>query len=140
MNPIYETLSQRLERILKSKERSKIVEELRDLATEISAIEEQSARLGLSKEEYAYLNALKELISGRSETELIGFAKELTGQLDRMCWPGWQRKTSTTTDVEKAVFDACFNRFHGVMDMRSIDSLSQELMKFVMRYRTSGGF
>jgi type I restriction enzyme R subunit len=140
MNPIYETLSQRLERILKSKERSRIVEELKDLATEISAIEERSARLGLSKEEYAYLNAMKELISGRSENELIGFAKELTGQLDRVCWSGWQRKTSTTTDVEKAVFDACYNRFHGAMDMRSIDSLSQELMRFVMRYRTSGGF
>ena len=140
MNPIYETLSQRLERILKSKERSRVVEELKDLAKEISGIEQQSTRLGLSPEAYAYLNSLKERIPDRSEVELIGFVKELTAQLNRVCWLGWQRKASTITDVEKVVFDVCYNSFHDAIDMRAIDSLSQELMRFVMKYRTSGGF
>ena len=58
-NPIYETLSDRLERILKIMETAQRLEELDSLVKDIVEIDAKTQELGISKEEYALLNVAK---------------------------------------------------------------------------------
>lgn len=69
-NPIYETLSHRLVRILKIKETAQRFEELENLVQEIVEVDARTQEVGLSKEEYAFLNVVKNYLSNRSENDL----------------------------------------------------------------------
>jgi len=133
-NPIYETLSQRLQRILKSKNRAQIQAELEALVREAAKIEEESERLGITKEEYAYLNVAQKHGTGLGEKELITFVKDLVKELKTRTFPGWQKNRRAVKDVEKDVFDACFEKFSSSIEIKAISFLTEELMKFVMKY------
>ena len=74
-NPLYETLSQRLTRILRSKKREEILAELKKMTEEVAEVEEQSKCMGVTKEEFALLNAAKKYDSQLPENELISFVK-----------------------------------------------------------------
>ncbi|MGA7470737.1 MAG: hypothetical protein WBW25_07905 [Halobacteriota archaeon] len=38
------------------------------------------------------------------------------------------------TEVEQMLFDTCFQKFAGDLDMKQLNSLSEELMNFIVRY------
>jgi type I restriction enzyme R subunit len=133
-NPIYETLSQRLTRILRSKKKSEILAGLKLLADEVAEIEEQTKRMGISKEEFALLNAAKKYDSKLTEDELISFVKGLAKQVKTKTFTGWQRNPGVVKDVEKSVFDSCYQAFSTRMDTAKVSSLTDELMKFVAKY------
>ncbi len=133
-NPIYETLSQRLDRILKSRNQSQILAELEAMVKEVAEEEEKTKQLGVTKEEYAFLNVAKKFSAGASEKDLIEFAKQLSGQVKRKTFAGWQRNPRVMKDVEQSVFDACFERFSDRVNTENISSLTEELMKFVVRF------
>lgn len=133
-NPIYETLSQRLTRILRSKKREEILAELKKMAEEVAEIDEQTKRMGVTKEEFALLNAAKKYDSKLSEDELIAFVKGLAKQVKTIAFPGWQRNPGVVKEVEQSVFDSCYQAFSSRMDTAKISALTDELMKFVGKY------
>src|SRR5665647_877880 len=130
-NPIYETLSHRLERILKVKETAQLFEELESLVQEIVEVDARAQELGLSKEEYAFLNVVKNYLSNRSENDLTTFVKELDREIKTMLFLGWHRKVKMATEVEQKLFDSCFWKYGDDLDMKQLASLSEELMNFI---------
>jgi type I restriction enzyme R subunit len=133
-NPIYETLSQRLTRILRSKKREEILAELKKMAEEVAEVDEQTKRMGVTKEEFALLNAAKKYESKLPESELISFVKELVKQVKPKTFLGWQKNPRVVKDVEETVFNSCYQSFSSRMDTGTISSMTDELMKFVMKY------
>jgi hypothetical protein len=47
---------------------------------------------------------------------------------------GWQRKTSVTKDVQRVIFDKCFERFRDTLEVEKITELSEQMEKFIERY------
>jgi len=133
-NPIYETLSQRLERILKSKNKAQIEAELQTLVKEVAQIEEETKRMGISHEEYAYINTLKKHESRLAENELVAFSKDLSKEVKTKTFPMWQKNPRAVKEVEQTVFDVCFKRYSDTMDIRKLSSLTEELVRFVAKY------
>jgi len=133
-NPIYETLSHRLERILKIKETEQQLEELDSLVKEIVDVDEKAQKLGISKEEYALLNVSKNYLSDRNESDLTTFVKELDREIKPMLFPGWWRKVKMATEVEQTLFEMCYHKFESDLDVRQLSSLTEDLMNFIIRY------
>ena len=133
-NPIYETLSQRLDRILKNRNKAEILAELESMVKEVTEVEEKTKELGVTEEEYAFLNVAKKHNSGTSDKELILFVKELTRRVKSKTFVGWQKNRGVVKDVEQSVFDSCFERFSHGMKTEEIASLTDEMMKFVAKY------
>jgi hypothetical protein len=109
-------------------------EKLESLVKEIVEIDERAHKLGISKEEYALLNVAKKYLSNRSDSDLTAFVKELDRKIKTMLFPGWWRKVKMATEVEQTLFDTCFQKFAGDLDMKHLASLSEELMNFIVRY------
>src|SRR5665647_1983903 len=132
--PIYETLSHRLERILKIKETEQQLEELDSLVKEIVEVDEKALKLSISKEEYALLNVSKNYLSNRNENDLTTFVKELDREIKPTLFPGWWRKVKMATEVEQTLFEKCYRKFESDLDVRQLSSLTEELMNFIIRY------
>lgn len=133
-NPVYETLSQRLDRLLRSKSKTELLAELQTLAKEIAEIEEKAKELGISKEEYAFLSVAKKYNSTVQDKDLIPFVKGLAKEVKSKTFTGWQKNRSVLKEVEQTIFDSCYQRFSGTLDTSSISGLTEELMKFVEKY------
>ncbi len=135
-NPIYETLSHRLERILKIKEIEQQLEELEGLVKEIVEVDEKAQKLGISKEEYALLNVFstKNYLSDRDENDLTTFVKELDRKMKPMLFPGWWRKVKMANEVEQTLFEMCYRKFESDIDVKQLSSLTEELMNFIIKY------
>jgi type I restriction enzyme R subunit len=133
-NPIYETLSQRLARILRAKNKSEILAELKTLVDEIAEIEEQTKRMGVTKEEFALFNVTKKYDSELPDQEMITFVKKLVKEVKTKTFQGWQRNRKVVKDVEGSVFDSCYQTFSSRMETAKVSSLTDEVMKFVMKY------
>jgi len=133
-NPIYETLSQRLDRLLKSKNKAMILAQLQAMIEEVAEIKEKMKQMDVSDEEFAYLNVARKFSPELSEKEMIPFVKELAKQVKGKAFPSWQKNRSVMKDVEQTVFDACFEKYSSTMKTEQISSLTDELMKFVVKY------
>jgi len=133
-NPIYETLSQRLERILKNKDKMQLLKEMAALVGAINEVEGKAKKLGLSKEEFALLSAVKKYVVRVDDAEVVGFVKELQKNIKSKLFPGWHRKVQVLKDVEREVFDRCFRKFSGTVEVKIIASLSEELVKYLIKY------
>jgi type I restriction enzyme, R subunit len=133
-NPIYETLSQRLDRVLKNRNKAEILAELEAMVREVTEIEEKTRELGITQEEYAFLNTAKKHDSTIPDQELVSFVKELAKRIKGKAFLGWQRNRGVVKDVEQIVFDACFEKFSPRMQTEEIALLTDELMKFVIKY------
>ena len=133
-NPVYETLSHRLERILKIDDIPRLLEELKLLVGDIVKTEQRAKELNLSKEEYALLNVAKKYVQNETDAVLIAFTKRVTDTIKPRLFPGWWRKVMVATEIEKTLFDACFEEFRGQLSMKDLTSFCEELMDFVVKY------
>lgn len=133
-NPIYETLSERLKRILEIKDTTEQLGKMEALVGEIAEIERQAKELGISKEEYALLNVAKKYISYESDAALITFIKRITSNIKVRLFPGWWRKVKVATEIDQTVFNACFEEFRPQLATREISAFSEELMDFIVKY------
>jgi hypothetical protein len=104
------------------------------MTKEVAEEEEKTKQLGVTKEEYAFLNVAKKYDTGLSEKDLISFAQHLAGQVKTKTFTGWQKNPRVMKDVEQKVFDACFERFSERLETEKVSSLTDELMKFVVKY------
>lgn len=133
-NPIYETLSQRLERIIKTRDKTKMLEEMEEIVEEINELDKQIAEKGITKEEHALLTAAQKHLPDADEKELISFVRNLLSNVEANLFTGWQRKRTTINEVEKAVFHNCFKTFSKTLEPKSIMQLSEELVEFIKKY------
>jgi type I restriction enzyme R subunit len=133
-NPVYETLSHRLERILKIDDIPRMLEELEVLVGDIIETEKRAKDLGLSREEYALLNVAKKYVPHESDAVLIEFTRQVVTTTKPRLFPGWWRKVTVATEIEKALFDACFEEFRRRLSTKDLASFSEELMDFVVKY------
>jgi len=137
-NPIYETLSEKLERILKRRDPKQMIIDLKGLVEEINHKEAEITEKGLTREEYALLQATQKHVD-EPEEELIPFIKELLRELDDsdLLFRGWNNKTETRKKVQINVFEKCFNQFKdSVEPPRKIIELRDDLMDYITRYRS----
>lgn len=135
-NPIFESLSHRLERIVKVKNESQLESELRQLVQEVAAVEEQAKKLNITDEEFALINAVKKYLPKAEDSELIPFVRELLKEVKagERLFKDWQRKTSVTKEVQQVVFDKCFEKYRGTLEVEKITALSQEMEQFLEKY------
>ncbi len=128
-NPIFESLSHRLERIVKVKNESQLESELRQLVQEVAAVEEQAKKLNITDQEFALINAVKKYLPKKAEdSELIPFVRELLKDVKAggRLFKDWQRKTSVTKEVQQVVFDKCFEKYKGILEVEDNRSESRD--------------
>lgn len=133
-NPIYETISQRLERILKVKDRKQLLKKLKSLVKEIAEIKSEASKLGLTDEEFALLNVLRKYLTKKDDEELTSFVKTLIQDIKLDIFLGWHKKKKVALSMRKKVLDGCIAKFSPPLSIRTIWSMGEELMKFILRY------
>lgn len=133
-NPIYETLSQRLERVLKVKDRKQLLQKLKGLIKEINEIKSEAKRLGLTDEEFAFLNVLRKYLTKKHDEELISSVRALIQDIKPNIFWGWHKSKKQALSIRKKVLDRCIAKFSPPLDTRTIWSMSGELMKFILKY------
>ena len=134
LNPFYETLGERMERILKSKDSSHLIREMQKLVEEITEIEEKAKEIGLTREEHALVNVMKEYETSLSESQLVSFVRELLKEIKPKLFENWHKKLRVGRNVAEAIFGFCHEKFRGTLDTNVYLDMSDELMKFVVRY------
>lgn len=105
-NPIYESLVERVERLLKLwKERTKDYERIYTdgvkTIEKIHALTERKKRLNLSDLEYAIVLELEKRISDGEA--LVTMAKGLYGKLDKYLFNGWMNQITAQKEIEKEI-------------------------------------
>jgi hypothetical protein len=135
-NPVLESLSRRLERIVKIKNESQLESELRELVEEVAAVEEQARKMNLTDEEFALLSAAKKYVAKAEDSELVSFVRDVVTHVKaaERLFKGWQRKTSVTKEVQQVLFDKCFDKFRDTLNVEKITALSQEMEQLVEKY------
>lgn len=76
----------------------------------------------------------KKYVHDESDAVLIAFTKRVTDAIKPRLFPGWWRKVKVATEIEKTLFDACFEEFRGRLSTKDLASLCEELMDFVVKY------
>lgn len=135
-NPVYESLGERLERIVKTKSQSQLESQLEQLTKEVAGIEKRAREMNINDEEFALFNTLRKYLPDAKDTEAVTFVRDLlTGvKAEGRLFPGWQRKTSVTKEVQNVVFDMCFEKFKETLEADRITALSGEMERFIERY------
>jgi len=140
-NPIYESLVEKVERLLelwkeKTKDYERIYREGVRAITEIKSLSERQKSLGFSDLEYSLLLALEERF-GKKE-ELLNEIRDISDRLKDYMFPGWFNQATSEKNVEREV-----RRFvRGLKGKYSItleemDDLYKKLIERVKNYGTS---
>lgn len=140
-NPIYESLVEKVERLLeiwkeKTKDYERIYIEGSRIIDEIRSLSKRQKDLGFSELEYSMLLVLEGKL-GR-ENELIEEAKDLSAQLEKFMFAGWLTQTTVRKEVEREV-----RRFvRGLkgrysLSLDELDDLYEKLIESVKSYGAS---
>lgn len=133
-NPAYVKLSEKLERILKKKGKEEILRELQNLVKEVVEIEREAKRLGLTEEEYALLNVMKEYTDEKDEF-LVEAVKELLDKIKETTeFKGWSKRKDLRIRVEEEIFKFCLSKFKGIVPKRKALEMSGRLLEYVIKY------
>jgi len=138
LNPVLETLGERLERIIKRKDPQQMKADLRTIIEEINRIEAELEEKGLSPEEHALMIVTSKHMEGQPEEGLIEFVKGLVKSLEdtSLIFTGWHTKVETRKKVKRSIFDECFNRFKDISKGGKILDLTEDLMEYITRFRS----
>ena len=140
-NPIYESLVERVERLLefwkeKTKDYEKIYKEGVLLIDEIISLSERQKSLGMSNIEYSLLLALEEKF-GKDEM-LINEVRNLLKRLEKYMLPGWFNQPVLEKNVEREVrrFTRMLKGKYNIT-LKEMDELYKRLIERVKNYGTS---
>jgi len=105
-NPIYETLTEKVERILKlwkekTKDYEKIYTEGTQIIKEIAKLESRKTDLGFSDLQYSVLLTMEQNLG--TDKNLTQDAKELTTFLQPHMFKGWQYQQTTRKTIEREI-------------------------------------
>ncbi len=137
-NPIYESLVEKVERLLslwreKTKEYERIYQEGIKILEETKQLTTRQKELGFSDMEYAMLLTLEEKL-GKND-ELILDVQKLATLLKSSMFPGWLYQTTAKKEIERAVRRFVrTNRNRYKIGLAEIDEICDKLMKDIKNY------
>lgn len=136
-NPILETLSQKLERILRQKDPEQLIPDLRKFIEEINGEEQKRKERQLTREQNALFVVADKFLEKQPETTLISYVKELSAKLDQpnLIFPGWHTKDETRKQVQVTVFRETHQQFKDILPVDKIYLLTEEMLDYIIRFR-----
>ncbi|MDD3629303.1 MAG: HsdR family type I site-specific deoxyribonuclease, partial [Actinomycetota bacterium] len=139
-NPIYESLVDKVERLLeqwkeKTEDYATIYSESRDIIREIDNLKNRQKAIGFSDLQYSLLLVLEEKF-GKKE-ELIDEVKGISNKLNDYLFPGWFNQLTEEKKVEREVrkFSRKLKRKYE-LTMEEMDELYKKLMEQIKNYGT----
>ncbi len=140
-NPIYESLVEKVERLLELwKEKAKDYEKIYiggvKTIDEIKSLSERQKTLGLSSFEYSLLLALEEKFG--KDKKLVNEVKNISEELKNYLFPGWFNQPTVEKNVERMVrrFTRMLKRKYN-MSLEEMDKLYKKLIERVKNYGIS---
>ena len=140
MNPIYESVAEKVERLLehwreKTRDYEKIYREGAEIIREIQDEELRMKELGLDEKEFAVLMTLRG--SGIPEDKLKEYAVDLTGEVDGRIFPGWTEKREVKREVMRIIRRFLMRNLpDDTLDrIRAVDEAQEALMDIFERYQ-----
>lgn len=137
-NPIFESLAEKVERLLKlwkdkTRDFERIYREGAEIIGEIAKLSERQRTLGFSDLQYSLLLVLEKKFG--SESSLTGDAGELAGILNKSLFPDWESQQTARKAVEREVrmFTRGYVKSRGLKP-EEIDRLYAELIESVKNY------
>ncbi|MEM2927142.1 MAG: HsdR family type I site-specific deoxyribonuclease, partial [Candidatus Bathyarchaeia archaeon] len=137
-NPIYETLTEKVERILrlwkeKTKDYEKIYKEAVRVVEEIQELQTRQKQLAFTDLQYAMLLTLEKALP--KNEALSQDVKELTSLLSPYLFKGWQTQPTTRKAIERETrkYLRKYVRQYG-LSLKHIDELHQRIMENVKTY------
>jgi len=133
----YETLSQKLERLLKLRDPEQMKLDLRQLIKEINSMEAEMKEKGLSRTEYALLLSAQDALP-LPEAQLIAFIKTLMEKLKPQTFPGWNLKQDTHRQVQRTIFENLYEQYkEQVDDPKELLELRDEFINWLVKHGTN---
>jgi len=140
-NPIYESLVEKVERLLelwkeKTKDYEKIYKEGILVINEIRSLCERQKSLGMSSLEYSLLLALEERL-GKDE-KLLNEVRKISEILKKYMFPGWFNQPTVEKNIEREVrrFTRMLKGKYN-MTLEEMDELYRNLIERIKNYGTS---
>ena len=137
-NPIYETLTERVERILKlwkekTKDYEKIYNEAAQIVNEIQQLQTRQNQLAFTNMQYAILLTLEQKLGPNKS--LIQDVQELTVMLQPLMFKGWQTQPTTRKTIERQTrkYLRKYIKQHN-LTLQDIDQLQQKIIENVKTY------
>ncbi|OGF68249.1 MAG: hypothetical protein A2Y62_16015 [Candidatus Fischerbacteria bacterium RBG_13_37_8] len=141
-NPIYETLVEKVERLLEmwresKKDYERIYKEGFKILNDIRELSEKKRTLGLKDLEYALFLAVQENV--KDENELLAEIKELSKQIGHHMFPGWFNQATVEKNIMQEIrkFVRRIKKKHG-LSIEEMDTLYKKLVERVKNYGTTG--
>jgi len=137
-NPVYETLTERVERILKlwtekTKDYEKIYKQAAQIVNEINQLQARQKQLDFTNLQYAMLLTLEQKLG--TDKTLIKDVQELTTQLQHQMFKGWQTQQTARKTIERETRKHLrrYIKQHK-LTLAQIDELHQKIMESVKTY------
>ena len=137
-NPIYETLTERVERILKlwtekTKDYEKIYKQAAQIVNEINQLQTRQKQLAFNDLQYAILLTLEQKLPPNKN--LTQDVQELTSQLQAQMFKGWQTQQTTRKTIEREVrkYLRKYIKQH-VLSLPDLEQLYPKIMESVKTY------
>jgi type I restriction enzyme R subunit len=137
-NPIYETLTQKVERILKlwkekTKDYEKIYNQAAQIVNEINQLQTRQKQLAFTDLQYAILLTLEQKLPANKN--LTQDVQELTSQLQPQMFKGWQTQQTTRKTIEREVrkYLRKYIKQHN-LSLSDLEQLYQKIMESVKTY------
>ncbi|MCH7760993.1 hypothetical protein IIA15_06275, partial [candidate division TA06 bacterium] len=137
-NPLYESLREKLERILKERDGTVLIQSLKELVGDMVKVDEAGReakkKYNIKDEEYGLLQVLKKhgLESGEAEVQFI---KNLIDGVSSDTFSGWQEKRKVLQDIEKQFFEASLGQYSGRLETPEISRMAEEMTQFLAGFR-----
>ncbi|MCL6088389.1 MAG: HsdR family type I site-specific deoxyribonuclease [Actinobacteria bacterium] len=139
-NPIYESLVERVERLLelwkeKTKDYQRIYSEGKNIINEINSLSSRQKNMGFSDLEYSLLLVLEEKFGKKDE--LLNQIKDISNKLKDYLFPGWFNQPTEEKRIEREVrkFSRGLKRKYGVT-LEEMDELYKKLIEQIKNYGT----
>ncbi|MBI2485808.1 MAG: HsdR family type I site-specific deoxyribonuclease [Deltaproteobacteria bacterium] len=140
LNPIYESLVEKVERLLemwkeKTKDYERIYKEGANVINDMNTLFQRQRDLGFSDLEYSMLLTLEDRL-GRDDA-LVEEIKKLSVNLKEHISPGWFNQTTVRKDIEREVrrFVRGFKKKY-LFSLDDINSLYEKLIENIKNYGT----
>jgi len=137
-NPIYESLVERVERLLelwkeKTKDYKRIYTEGKDIINEINSLGNRQRMIGFSDLEYSLLLVLEEKFGKKDE--LLNEIEDISNKLKIHLFPGWFNQPTEEKNVEREVrkFTRGLKRKYGIT-LEEMDELYKKLIEQIKNY------
>jgi len=139
-NPIYESLIEKVERLLemwkeKTKDYERIYREGARIIDEINSLSERQKVLGFSKLEYSMLLTIEDKLG--SGGVLVENIKKLSTNLKKLMFPGWFNQPTVRKEIEREVrrFARGLKKEHN-LSLDEMNNLYAKLLENIKNYGT----